>query len=298
MGLEHFPRALLQHPYFLCPLTRIKHFPQIVLTIVPDNKYVNILSDFHIHSTFSDGKMSIPEIVDFYGIRGFGAIAITDHLCEQSTFLGKASAYLNCTLTEATFPIYLKILESEAMRAWDQYRMLLIPGVEITKNSISNHRSAHVLALGVTKWISADGDISNVLDEIHAQGALTIAAHPVWTRFMEKQTFHLWSRRSELASKFDAWEVASGPHLFNEVEKERLPLIANSDLHRPEQIHSWKTVVHGERKTEAVLENIKKQNLSFTFYKEANINVVPSHPVRVSLGALDWNALGWNVLGA
>lgn len=242
--------------------------------------------------------MSIPEIVNFYGKRQFGAIAITDHLCEQETFLGKASAYLNCTLTEATFPIYLKILESEAARAWDQYRMILIPGVEITKNSISNHRSAHILALGVTKWISADGDVSGILDAIHAQGALAIAAHPVWTRFIEKQSFHLWSRRSELASKFDAWEVASGPHLFDEVEKEGLPLIANSDLHRPEQIHSWKTIVHSERKQEAIFSSIKKQNLSFKFYKEANTHVDPTPSINVSLGALDWSALHWNVLGA
>lgn len=259
---------------------------------------MSILSDFHIHSTFSDGKMSIPEIVDFYGKRQFGAIAITDHLCEQNTFLGKASAYLNCTLTEATFPLYLKILESEAARAWDQYKMVLIPGLEITKNSISNHRSAHILALGITKWVAPDGEVSHILDDIRAQGALSIAAHPVWTRFIEKQTFHLWSRRSELAAKFDAWEVASGPHLFEEVEKEKLPLIASSDLHRAQQIESWKTVVHSEKKQEAILSSIKKQDLSFHFFKEANTHVDPSPSVGMSLGTLDWPALSWNVLGA
>ena len=223
---------------------------------------VNILSDFHIHSTFSDGKMTIPEIVDFYGQRQFGAIAITDHLCEQNTFLGKASAYLNCTLTKATFPLYQKILCTEAERAWDQYRMVLIPGIEITKNSISNHRSAHVLGLGITEWVSPDGDISEVLDRIHNVGGLTIAAHPVWTRIYEKQTFHLWDRREELAEKFDAWEVASGPHLFKEVEDAGYPMIASSDLHRPNQIESWKTLIHGEKNTQSILENIKRDRKS------------------------------------
>ncbi len=45
-----------------------------------------ILGDFHIHSNFSDGRFSIPEIVDLFGGRGFGAIAITDHLCEERLY--------------------------------------------------------------------------------------------------------------------------------------------------------------------------------------------------------------------
>ncbi len=68
------------------------------------------LADLHIHSTFSDGKMTIPQIVDFYGSRGFGCIAVTDHVCEDKTFLGKAASYLNLTLTPATFPLYMEIL--------------------------------------------------------------------------------------------------------------------------------------------------------------------------------------------
>ena len=38
------------------------------------------LGDLHMHSTFSDGKLTIPELVDLFGSRGFGVIAITDHL--------------------------------------------------------------------------------------------------------------------------------------------------------------------------------------------------------------------------
>src|ERR1700744_1190961 len=104
------------------------------------------LADLHMHSTFSDGRMTIPELVDFFGSRGFGAIAITDHLCENASFLGKAANYLKRTLNEATFPLYMAILESEGKRAWEQYRMVVIPGYELTKNSVSNHRSAHILA--------------------------------------------------------------------------------------------------------------------------------------------------------
>ena len=120
------------------------------------------LADLHIHSSFSDGRMTIPELVDFYGTRGFGAIAITDHICEELTVLGKAASYLKQTLTRATFPIYREILRSESERAWDRYRMVLLPGFELSKNTVSNHRSTHIVGLGrinTFEYVSADGEI-------------------------------------------------------------------------------------------------------------------------------------------
>lgn len=235
-----------------------------------------VLSDMHVHSTFSDGKMSIPELVDFYGSRGFGCIAITDHICEDKTFLGVAASYLNYTLSGESFPEYQKLIEAEGARAWDQYRMLVLPGFELSKNSWFNQRSAHILGIGVSKFVSADGDILKLLKEIRDQGAISVAAHPVSTRRFEPQTFHLWNRREELRDKFDAWEVASGATWFDEVEKTRLPKIASSDLHHPRQINSWKTVLHCEKHPEAVLAAVREQNLSFHFYRDP---VTASHPL-------------------
>jgi predicted metal-dependent phosphoesterase TrpH len=226
------------------------------------------LADLHIHSTFSDGRMSIPELVDFYGSRGFGAIAITDHLCESASLLGKAANYLKRTLNEATFPLYMAILESEAKRAKEQYGMVVISGYELTKNSVSNHRSAHIVALGASEFMTADGDVLDLARKVRAQGALSIAAHPVSTRKIEKQTYHLWDRREELASEFDAWEVASGPYMFDEVLNTKLPKLATSDLHVAAQITSWKTVFDCERHPEAVMDAIRKQKLSFQYFVE------------------------------
>lgn len=226
------------------------------------------LADFHVHSNFSDGKHSIPEVVDLYGKRGFGAISITDHLCDQESFLGKASRYLGCTLTTATFPLYMEILRSEAQRAWERYQMVVIPGVELTKNSLSNHRSAHIIGIGITDYVCADGDVGELADRIRAQGAISVAAHPVWTRLVEKQSYHLWDRREELKSRFDAWEIASGRYIFDEVRKSNLPVIASSDLHHARQISSWKTVLRCERRADAILDAIRKQELGLHFYEE------------------------------
>jgi predicted metal-dependent phosphoesterase TrpH len=234
------------------------------------------LGDFHLHSTFSDGQLTIPELVDLFGQRGFGAIAITDHLCENRTLIGKAAEFLNRTLTPANFPFYTEILKSEAERAWKQYKMVVIPGFELTKNSVSNYRSAHMVGLGVSKFISADGDVLDLARAIRAQGALAIAAHPVATRKVEKQTYHIWDRREELANELDAWEVASGPYIFDEVARSNLPKIASSDLHAAWQMTSWKTVFHCERHPEAVLRAIKNQEIEFKFYtEEANHDYRP-----------------------
>ena len=227
-----------------------------------------LLCDFHAHSKFSDGQLSLPELVDFYGTRGFDAIAVTDHVCDQSSFLGSAAHFLNRTITLDSFYLYREALEEQAERAWSKYRMILLPGFELTKNSLSNHRSAHILGIGIHDYVDPNQDALALIKAIQDQGGLAIAAHPVDTGMKEPQTYHLWNRREELRPHFDAWEVASGRHYFTQVEKEKLPMIASSDLHAPHQIQGWKTLVDSEKHPSAILEAVKKQKVEFHFYKE------------------------------
>lgn len=232
------------------------------------------LADFHVHSTFSDGKLTIPQVIDLYGHLGFGAIAITDHLCETQSFLGKASAYLGCSLTKQNFSHYLDTIAKEGERAWRQYKMRVIPGVEFTKNSITNHRSAHVVGLGIHRYIDPDVGIPEICEQIRAQGGLSIAAHPVWTRKLEKQTFFIWDHRAELLPCFDAWEVASGPYIFPKVAETNLPKIASSDLHHARQIHAWKTELTCAREIPAILEDVRKQKIDFRFFECKDVSKV------------------------
>lgn len=230
-----------------------------------------IWADLHVHSTYSDGKMTLSELVDFYGQRGFGAIAVTDHICEEQGLLGFAARSLNYTLEQTQFASYMAEIQFEAERAWDLYQLLLIPGFEISKNSIINQRSAHLLGIGVSDWVSADGPVEEICKAIRAQGAVTVAAHPVSTGAWEPQTLHLWSRREELRDAFDAWEVASGPRLFQPVLESGLPMLANSDLHHAKQIQSWKTrfpIRKGHQTVDEILYCIRRQKLSFDFFRD------------------------------
>jgi len=219
-----------------------------------------------MHTKYSDGKLELRDLVDLYGKLGFGAIAITDHLCEEKTLLGKAAAYLDKTLTPQSFPLYLEEIRIEADRAWTLYRMLVIPGIEITKNSLRHHRSAHILALGIKNYIRADLSIPEILKEIRSQGAISVAAHPISKNYVRGGHYHLWDHREELKDLFDAWEITDNGELLKAVAETKLPKLANSDLHRPHQIQSWKNTFGCERSWEAVADAIRNQNLDFRFF--------------------------------
>ena len=235
-----------------------------------------MLCDFHVHSTFSDGRLTIAQLVDLYGSLGFGAIAITDHLCEERSFLGATAHLFERTLTRKTFPHYVEVLRREAERAHKTYGMLVIPGYELTKNSLINQRSAHVVVLGLCEYVSADAPITELLKHVTDRGGLSIAAHPVSTGQFEPQTYYLWSRREQLRHLFDAWEVASGARLFPEVLNSGLPMIANSDLHHPHQINSWKTRLFCRPETKAVFEAIRRQEVEFVFYRRPELAMLPT----------------------
>jgi predicted metal-dependent phosphoesterase TrpH len=226
-----------------------------------------LLCDFHIHSNWSDGELTIPQIIDLYGQHGFDVIALTDHLCENHNFLGRVAHRFNLTIYRENFEQYMEELKIEAERAWKQYEMLVLPGVEITKNSLRFHRSAHILVLGLQEFIDPTQDIIALLEQAKSQNAVTVAAHPVPTRKFEPQTLHLWSRRNELGELFDAWEVASGSIMFDEVLKSGMPMLANSDLHLRKHFSSWKTLLRCEKTADAALQAIRNQDLRFIYFQ-------------------------------
>lgn len=219
--------------------------------------------DFHIHSHFSDGKHSIEEIVNLYGSQGFGVIAITDHLCEQSHLIGQVSHGLKYSLSMNSFEDYMQSIRVAAQRAKEEFGMLVIPGFEITKNSFLNSRSAHILVIGTESYIAPELSVEDILKQAKAMNALTIAAHPFHTGDFEFQTFYLWSRRHKLKSLIDAWEVNCRRTICTDVLNSGLPLIANSDFHRANHFSSWKTKLYCELDQESIFSSIRNQNLDF-----------------------------------
>lgn len=217
-----------------------------------------LLADFHVHTTWSDGKLSIAEVVDLFGRAGHDVIAITDHVVNADTLIGQVAHRFGMTVTAETYAAYRAELEREKRRALDQYGMIVIAGFELTQNAVLRRHSAHVLALGVDGFISAEGTVEQMLARARRHSQVVVACHPHAQSDWFSNTFYLWNNRSEFEHLIDLWEVATRFDLFPPVAKARYPYIGSSDFHRPEHLFAWKTLVPARKNEMAVFRALRR----------------------------------------
>ena len=165
-------------------------------------------SNFHCHTTASDGKLSPAAVVDFYQHAGYDILSITDHR----------------TVTEASSD-----------------RLLLIPGIEIDYRLPGQW--VHVLGLGMDSAVSALWDRSGTpqegIDLIRRLGGLAVLAHPAWSlntpEFMRTLTglsgVEIWNSVSTLPLNGDRADSASLLDVTWASGGELLPVFANDDSH-------------------------------------------------------------------
>lgn len=105
-------------------------------------------ADLHVHSWYSDGSQTIPEILAHVATHtDLRVLAITDHDCIEGAFEARALA--------------------------PRFGLEVIVGQEVS----TDH--GHVLALYVHKAIPAGLSIPETVRRIHAQGGLAVLAHPL-----------------------------------------------------------------------------------------------------------------------
>ena len=248
-----------------------------------------LLCDFHIHTRWSDGTLSIREVCDLYGQTGhFDVIAITDHILMAGDWLGRVGRLASMgqrrfSVTADIFSDYLAEIAHEAQRAWSRYALLVLPGAEITQNHLRASRNSHIVALGLTEWISADQTAAAILLDIRRQGGLSIACHPLHrsTRRFEISTCHLWDHRHELAPLVDAWEAGNRVDLFPVTSGSPYAYVANSDFHRPRHLYSWKTLLRAPKTWPGVKAAIRTNtDVGIVMYRpEAAAVVAREHAV-------------------
>ncbi len=229
-----------------------------------------LLCDLHTHTTWSDGKLTVPEMVDFYGQRGFDCLCITDHLCDPKRLLGRLVNLTGMVIPPGEIEAYFAEIEREKKRAWAKYDLMLMTGVEFNKDGYTAKTSTHLLGVDLKQPIDPSLDIKQLIAEIHAQGGLAIASHPHEIKSeWGKDTLYLWEHVDEYAPLIDAWEVANRNDIFNPVGLKKLPFIANSDFHKPKHIHSWKTLLYCEKEAEAIKHCIRvNRDVSITLYRD------------------------------
>jgi processive 1,2-diacylglycerol beta-glucosyltransferase len=232
-----------------------------------------LLCDLHAHSVFSDGKLTVPELVDFYGQRGFDALCITDHVCDHTRVIGRVTSLTGLVLTRDQIDEYFEAVEREKKRALDKYNLLLMTGLEFNKDGLTKRSSAHLLAVDLKQPIDPGLGIIQTIAEIHAQGALAIASHPhEFKTHWGKNTLYFWENIDQFAPLLDAWEVANRDDIFNPIGLKRLPFVANSDFHKPKHIFSWKTVLFCEKDPEAIKQCIRlNRNVAISLYRDHRV---------------------------
>ena len=143
-----------------------------------------LMCDFHIHTKYSDGSVELRRTIDLFGQAGFDVISITDHVVNGDNAIGKLAHRFQLSIKEDNFNEYLSHIRHEAKRAWNKYSMLIIPGIEISKNYLTSDKSAHILIIDIKEFISACWSYEKIFLEAKKQDALIIACHPHHTSVM------------------------------------------------------------------------------------------------------------------
>jgi signal transduction histidine kinase/predicted metal-dependent phosphoesterase TrpH len=240
-----------------------------------------LLTDLHIHTTFSDGKISLEEVVRIYGEARFDAIAITDHLFDTQS--PRSLEIYDEGISIKDLNAYFHKIDEVSRWAKEYYDLLVIPGLEIC-NVLEDY---HILGIDLKEAINPDQNAEGVIEEIHHQGGLAIASHPhlKLSYFMQedhtsiqRHPLHLWTHREKYFDKFDAWEIANREDLFPVVSLEHLPFVANSDFHDRHHLTSWKSLIFAEKDKESIKNAIQQRKLSLFFFSENGFTKQFSQP--------------------
>lgn len=201
-----------------------------------------LLCELHAHTTWSDGELSLRDLVDLSGRAGLDVLCVTDHVLRSDDPWRAHSSCVN----EATFAEYVAAVDREADRARALYGMLVVPGLELTHNHSDPDLSAHALAVGLREFVSPDLGLVGALLAALDAGAAVVAAHPhsrdgVSAR--PRATRRFWREWDMLARLLHRVELMNGPDLFGWVVEGDVPVVASGNVHGRGDLSSWKTLL-------------------------------------------------------
>jgi predicted metal-dependent phosphoesterase TrpH len=211
-----------------------------------------LLCELHAHTTWSDGLLTLPQLVDLYGESGFEVLCVTDHSVRLDDPLPSA-------VDSWTWPGYLAAVRAEAARALDAYGMVVIPGLELSDNHDDPELSAHALAIGLEQHLSVDAGIVSALEAANDLRAAVIAAHPYAPADVTpmRPTRRIARELETFRPLVHRYELFNRDEVFSWIAEARLPGIASGDVHRASHLASWKTLLPCEKDVDAVVEYLR-----------------------------------------
>ncbi len=208
-----------------------------------------LLCELHAHTTWSDGALSLTELVDLHGRNGFDVLCVTDHVTRD----GREHVHA------ANFAAYLGAIQAESVRARAIYDLLLIPGLELTYHDQDPRLAAHAVAVGLRELPSLANGLEPALRQARDSGAALVAAHPI--SLEDSATCHRstarWHVEPELAELVDRYELFNRHALYGWVAERGLPFVASGDFHRREHLATWKTLLPCAKDERAVVAYLR-----------------------------------------
>jgi predicted metal-dependent phosphoesterase TrpH len=213
-----------------------------------------LLCELHAHTTWSDGSLTVRELCDLYGRRGFDVLAVTDHAPREARHIQAGN-----------FDAYLEEVEAEGARARELYDLLVIPGLELTYDDPDPLEAAHVVAVGLREFVGLDDGLKIALASARAHGAALVAAHPYAPEQLAgaTRTTAAFGAHPELAPLVDRFELFNRHTLFGWVAAAGHPAVANGDFHRLEHLSTWKTLLPCVKDEAAVLGYLRSSRPAF-----------------------------------
>jgi predicted metal-dependent phosphoesterase TrpH len=217
-----------------------------------------LLCELHAHTTWSDGHLSLAELVDLYGGAGFDVLCITDHTVRLDDPMPRA-------VDAWTWPAHATAVRAERARAWTEHGLMLIQGIELTDNQEDLDQSAHALALGIEEHISMDYGFVAALEAANTQEGAVIAAHPYapGDETPLRATRRIWHERALLCDLIHRYELFNRREVFAWVAAEELPPVASGDFHCKQHLSSWKTLLPCDHDAGAVVEYLRSRGPVF-----------------------------------
>lgn len=184
--------------------------------------------DFHVHSQYSRDAFSSPkDIIARAKKAGLDGIAITDH----------NSA----------------IAQGEVIALGKKRGILVIAGIEVKS------REGDILAYGVRESFPRKMPAKDVVDMIHERGGIAVAAHPYSVALHPLCVGSLAKKLPfDAIEAFNSRTYYSNKKAYLAAKSRKLPVIAGSDAHMPEEVGNAYTIVDAKARTEkAVLEAVR-----------------------------------------
>lgn len=222
-----------------------------------------LLCELHAHTRWSDGELTVAELVDLHGRSGFDVLCVTDHTVRWDDPWREREGPFFSSVDEQHWAEYLNEIEREARRAWRTYGLLVFPGLELTFNDDDPDRAAHAVAIGLHDFVSVDDGIAEAMRTAAEAGAAIVAAHPTGlsagaepapgrTRITRR-----FARDAALRGLAHRFELFNRTQLFGWVADAALPAVATGDFHREEHVTGWKTLLPCRHDEQAVVEYLR-----------------------------------------